>query len=70
MKGSTTGKTKGGGHHHRRTQVDRYDEQRLSEASGVDESGTFSGYDTTNGQYSKTFNKLLQSRGITHEQVN
>ena len=61
---------KGEGHHHRRTQVDRHDEHRLSEASAVDESGTFSGYDTTNGQYCKTSNKLLQSRGITHEQVN
>ena len=34
---------KGEGHHHKRTQVDRYDEHRLSEASAIDRSGTFLG---------------------------
>ena len=62
---------KGEGHYYKRTQVDRYDEHRLSEASAIDGSGTFSGYDdTTNGQYCKTSNKLLQPPSITHDQVN
>ena len=62
---------KGEGHYHKRTQVDRYDGHRLSEASAIDGSGTFSGYDdTTNGQYCKTSNKLLQPPSITHDQVN
>ena len=61
---------RGKGHYHKRTQVDRYDEQRLKEASAVDGSGMFSEYDTTNGQYCKTSDKLLQSSSTTHEQVN
>ena len=61
---------RGEGYYHKRTQVDRYDEHRLTEASAVDGGGTFSEYDTTNGQYCKTSNKLLQSSSLTHEQVN
>ena len=61
---------RGEGHNHKRTQVDRYDEHRLSEASDVDGSGKFSEHDTTNGQHCKTSNKLLRSSSITHEQVN